>query len=282
MNGRWAMGFLTMVTCAAWADEPKDPTFRDDIVKKMQPSVGAEEQALRNLRNRPDGGLPTLEDIQRVRSRFEAARKPDAEWLKQKVAASGWPSIEAVGDPAAVLAFRLAQAGDPAARKEWLALALKLPAGACPKFGLALLADRVAADENRPSVYGMVVTGPEDKLVPFGGGAVAKIDERRKDLGLRPWAEHLAYGPKYFIWLPAPVPKAGPQADPKPKEPDDWQLRACERGRFRLLWPQEIDTPEVPASAAAILWGGVWHDEPLRQIAGAGRIDALPLRDRRA
>jgi hypothetical protein len=218
MNGRWAFGVLvTAVTCAASAGEPKDPAFRDEIVARMRPSVEAEKKADRRARDaramiraneRPEEAERQIrQGREDRRSRFEAALKTDAEWLKKKVAVSGWPSVTAVGDEAAALAFRLALAGDLASRKEWLALAEKLPAGECPPLGLVQLADRVAADEGRPSLYGMVLTGPAHKPVPFGGGDVAGIDKRRKALGIRPWGEHLAYAPGDFVWRPNPERK---------------------------------------------------------------------------
>jgi hypothetical protein len=57
--------------------------------------------------------------------------------------------------------------------------------------------------------------------------------------------------------------------EPRPKVPDDWQVRACERGRFRVLWPQEIDTPEKPDSPAAILWA--LHGMMSRSARSPGR-----------
>ncbi len=97
----------------------------------------------------------------RVRSRMSRAMcrtdRDNTQWLKADVAANGWFTISATGEPASRAAWLMAQHADRDRDFQPLVLALIEPlveTGEVAKGNYAYLWDRVAVGEDRPQLYG--------------------------------------------------------------------------------------------------------------------------------
>ena len=127
----------------------------------------------------------------------DGMREADGEnlpWLKEVVAARGWPGASLVGADGAHAAWLLAQHADadPAFQRRCLDLmAVAVEAGEATMREFAYLTDRVLLAEGRPQVYGT-------QVARRGGAWQARnlrdpegVDLRRETAGLGPLAEYL-------------------------------------------------------------------------------------------
>ncbi len=112
--------------------------------------------------------------------------------LEAMVEEHGWPGISSVGQDGAFASWMLAQHADQ--RPEFQARCLGLM-GAAVDMGeaesklLAYLHDRVCMHQKRPQRYGTQIR--PDALEPFELEDPARVDERRKAVGLEPLAAYL-------------------------------------------------------------------------------------------
>jgi hypothetical protein len=127
----------------------------------------------------------------------DAMREADEEnlpWLKEVVAAHGWPGSALVGTDGAHAAWLLAQHADadPAFQRQCLGLiGAAVEAGEASLLEYAYLTDRVLLAEGRSQVYGTQVTRRDDAWVPRDLRDPELVDERRAAAGLEPLAEYL-------------------------------------------------------------------------------------------
>jgi hypothetical protein len=115
-------------------------------------------------------------------------------WLKEVVAAHGWPGASLVGTDGAHAAWLLAQHADadPAFQRQCLGLiGAAVEAGEASLLEYAYLTDRVLLAEGRPQVYGTQVTRRDGAWVPRDLRDPELVDERRTATGLEPLAEYL-------------------------------------------------------------------------------------------
>ena len=162
---------------------------------------------------------------------LDAARAVDDEnlpWLKDVIAAHGWPGTSLVGADGANAAWLLAQHmdADPAFQRECLdLLTAAVEAGEATVIELAYLTDRVLLAEGQPQVYGTQVTRGEDGVVvPRDLRDPDGLDERRASVGLPSFAEYArAFDqpwnhqtrlkcPGCGAWAPFDKPEAGQPA----------------------------------------------------------------------
>jgi hypothetical protein len=151
-----------------------------------------------------DDGL-RLELLRRVEKDQVARKALDADamaeadgenlpWLKEVIAAHGWPGAALVGTDGAHAAWLLAQHADadPAFQRQCLGLiGAAVEAGEASLIEHAYLTDRVLLAEGRPQVYGTQVTRRGDAWVPRDLRDPELVDERRAAAGLEPLAEYL-------------------------------------------------------------------------------------------
>jgi hypothetical protein len=108
----------------------------------------------------------------------------------------GWPTVTLVGAEAARRAWLVAQHADRQLELQRRALALMtqaVDAGEASAQHLAMLCDRVLVNEGRPQIYGTQIAGVVDGApVPWPCEDPDHMDERRAEVGLDPFAVHIA------------------------------------------------------------------------------------------
>ncbi|GAB3088749.1 DUF6624 domain-containing protein [Micromonospora schwarzwaldensis] len=118
-------------------------------------------------------------------------------WLSQIVDRQGWPRRSRVGKEAATAAWLLAQHADhdPDFQRRCLRLlAQTVDDGEAEPSHLAYLTDRVRRAEGRPQRYGTQFWyGPAGPLQPQPIEDLQRLDERRRSVGLGPFAEYASH-----------------------------------------------------------------------------------------
>jgi hypothetical protein len=108
----------------------------------------------------------------------------------------GWPTPELVGEEAARRAWIVAQHADHQLHLQRRALALMteaVRAGGDDPARLAMLHDRLLINEGRPQIYGTQIAGIVDGApVPWPCENPEQMDQRRAEVGLDPFAVHIA------------------------------------------------------------------------------------------
>ncbi|GGU49622.1 hypothetical protein GCM10010211_12260 [Streptomyces albospinus] len=108
----------------------------------------------------------------------------------------GWPTAELVGAEAARSAWLLAQHADRRLEVQRRALRLMeraVAAGTAGPRELAFLRDRTLVNEGRRQVYGTQIAGVRDGApVPWPCEDPERMDERRAEVGIPPFAEYVA------------------------------------------------------------------------------------------
>ena len=107
-----------------------------------------------------------------------------------------WPGRRLVGDDGSRAAWLIAQYSieDPGLQKRCLeALDVAVAYGDADPVQYAYLFDRVRMSDGLDQLYGsQFVTGADGELEPWPVDDPAKVEERRRRLGLPPFAEHAA------------------------------------------------------------------------------------------
>ncbi|GGZ31365.1 hypothetical protein GCM10010387_26600 [Streptomyces inusitatus] len=108
----------------------------------------------------------------------------------------GWPTAEAVGEPAAQAAWLVAQHSDRQLGIQRRALGLMEQAVAAGSAGpreLAFLRDRTLVNEGRRQIYGTQIAGVKDgSPVPWPCEEPGRMDELRAEAGIEPFDEYVA------------------------------------------------------------------------------------------
>ncbi|MDT0322092.1 DUF6624 domain-containing protein [Streptomyces millisiae] len=148
-----------------------------------------EDQHVRGLL--PDTG-PWPSDV------LERMRRIDADntaFLKRVIAAHGWPGLSLVGRHAANAAWLIAQHSDADPEFQRHArdlIAEAVAKGEAPRRHLAYITDRCLVHEGQPQLYGTQYfdNGDGAGVRPRPIADLDRLDQRRAEAGLSPYAEH--------------------------------------------------------------------------------------------
>jgi len=114
-------------------------------------------------------------------------------WLDELVATRGWPGRTLVGADGAGAAWLLAQHADrdPELQRSFLeAPRGAVAAGEASRANLAYLEDRVRVHDGRPQLYGTQFTVTDGEFGRCPIEDPARLDERRAEAGLDPFAAY--------------------------------------------------------------------------------------------
>lgn len=117
-----------------------------------------------------------------------------ADRLAEIMAEHGWPTEALVGADAAKAAWLVAQHADrqlDVQRRAVELMATAVADGAASARDLAFLQDRLAVNEGREQRYGTQIGAVADgRPVPWPCEDPARLDERRAEVGIEPFAEY--------------------------------------------------------------------------------------------
>jgi hypothetical protein len=184
--------------------------YADDIAIDTVPVSAERARAVRDLDAMagPD---------QLYRGRADIARLTPDEWARQSaidsanmkrldeiIGAFGWPGLRFAGS-ASQTAFLVLQHADSASQHKYLPLMREaVRRNDAQGSQLALLEDRVRVSDGKPQLYGTQLTGDPLRFAPIEDEA--RVDERRRSVGLPPLADYAKmFGLSY---APAPAPAA--------------------------------------------------------------------------
>jgi uncharacterized protein (TIGR03067 family) len=173
----------------------KEPELRTELLARRKADQGTRLKYLEILRK--TGGKPegdNAEQLQALVAKIHEQDSKNGDWLKGIIKKHGWPGIALVGKDGAEAAFILAQhAGQDAEFQkkclELLTAAVK--AKDASAIHMAHLTDRVKVAAGEKQVYGTEVTEQDGTLVAVSIEDEAKVDERRKSVGLPALADAL-------------------------------------------------------------------------------------------
>jgi len=182
---------LTVVLVVGFSDgkapPPKDPKLREELLARLEKDQAARGRLIEAT---AAGKKPKPAEF----AEAVALDKDNREWLKGVVEKHGWPGKSLVGTDGAHAAWLLVQHADPDLpfQKKCLDL-LKAAVKASEADGpdLAYLTDRVLSNEGKKQLYGTQLVQTAGRMVPKPIEDEAKVDERRKEVGLQPLAEYL-------------------------------------------------------------------------------------------
>ncbi|MFD1367030.1 DUF6624 domain-containing protein [Actinoplanes sichuanensis] len=104
----------------------------------------------------------------------------------------GWPGPELVGPEAARRAWLIAQHADRQLHLQRRVLDLMTETGQ-DRTQVAMLRDRLLVNEGHPQIYGTQIAGVVDGVpVPWPCVDPEQMDQRRAEVGLDPYAVHVA------------------------------------------------------------------------------------------
>lgn len=137
-----------------------------------------------------------LGDDLEARLAYRRVASRNADRLMEIIDEVGWPTISLVGAQAAWSAWLVAQHADHQLCLQRRALELMASAverGEAEARLLAMLRDRVAVGEGRRQIYGTQILYLTDGTpVPWPCEDPERMDERRAEVGLEPFADYIA------------------------------------------------------------------------------------------
>jgi hypothetical protein len=125
---------------------------------------------------------------------MQKVHRENAKALDELVSRHGWPGISKVGLETIRAAWLVAQHAlcTPQLQRKFLRLLeLAAEAGDVPWKQVALLTDRIRFNEGRPQRYGIVLDWDEGGELGCELEDPQRVDERRADVGLPPFARSL-------------------------------------------------------------------------------------------
>jgi hypothetical protein len=123
----------------------------------------------------------------------EVAKRHGAR-IREIVAERGWPGRSLVGESGAFAAFLLVQHGGPDVQRACIgALRDAVTAGDADAEHLAAVTDRIELETGGLQIYGTHLMLDDDgEHAPLVGVVDAdRLDDRRRELGLEPWATYV-------------------------------------------------------------------------------------------
>ncbi|MEV4170051.1 DUF6624 domain-containing protein [Nonomuraea sp. NPDC049709] len=159
-----------------------DEELRAELLRRMEM-----DQAMRH----PAKGFPGDKRLARLQRLDEG----NTAWLYSVVANRGWPLISQVGERAARAAWLLAQhATSPEVQRLFhYVMADAVESDEASSHDFAYLEDRVRVRSGRPQLYGTQFHDGGDGLEPMPIEDPGLLDERRRAMGLEPFAEYEAF-----------------------------------------------------------------------------------------
>jgi hypothetical protein len=154
----------------------------------------SEDQRIRTL-VRPPAGQHTARLPDEVAAQWQRVDEDNTRWLADVVSARGWPGRTTAGEDGAAAAWLLAQHADrdPARQQRYLdALRGAAGQGEASPSHLAYLEDRVRVNAGRPQLYGTQFTETGGEVRPSPIEDPHRLDERRAEAGLEPFADYEA------------------------------------------------------------------------------------------
>ncbi|MDB5348984.1 MAG: hypothetical protein JWN86_231 [Planctomycetota bacterium] len=189
-----------LLLLASLAQDPagiKEPVLRAELLKRMKAEQDVRLDFVKlNPANKPI--TPVDREKPEIKAVFEKIEKIDKEnlaWFKGVVKAKGWPGKSMVGPDGAQGAFLIAQ--HAASDLDFMAECHKLlveahKAGDAEGQWVALMTDRLLIlKDKKKQRYGTQLESRDGKMVPQPIEDEAHVDERRKELGMRPLADYL-------------------------------------------------------------------------------------------
>jgi hypothetical protein len=168
--------------------------YVDDELRRELLARREEDQRVRHLaceRSDPDTGrLP--DDLA---ERWQRVDHDNTRWLADLLASRGWPGRTLVGEEAAQAAWLLAQHADhdPVQQHAFLAaLRIAVTQGEASAAHLAYLEDRVRVNAGQPQLFGTQFTVTGGTFGPHPIEDPARLDQRRAQAGLAPFADYEA------------------------------------------------------------------------------------------
>ena len=153
-----------------------------------------EDQRIRNLvSSQPGGYMVRLPD--ELAAEWQRIDEENTRWLAEVLSARGWPGRTLVGEDGAGAAWLLAQHADrdPVQQRAFLhALRSAAAQGQASRAHLAYLEDRVRVNADQPQLYGTQFTVTDGELGPSPIEDRERLDERRAEAGLEPFADYEA------------------------------------------------------------------------------------------
>lgn len=166
-----------------------DEELRRDLLARQD-----EDQRIRALA-RPAPGQYTFRLPDEVAAEWKRIDEDNTRWLGEVVMVRGWPGQTLVGEDGAAAAWLLAQHADrdPAQQRAFLdALRGAVDQGEASPSHLAYLEDRVRVNAGQPQLYGTQFTVADGELEPRPIEDPQRLDERRAQAGLEPFADYEA------------------------------------------------------------------------------------------
>lgn len=130
-----------------------------------------------------------------VAAQWRRIDEDNTRWLGEVLGARGWPGRTLTGEDGAAAAWLLAQHADrdPVRQRGFLdALRGAVGQGEASPAHLAYLEDRVRVNAGRPQLYGTQFTVTGGHLAPHPVEDPQRLDERRAEAGLEPFADYHA------------------------------------------------------------------------------------------
>ena len=153
-----------------------------------------EDQRIRNLvSSQPGAYMVRLPD--ELAAEWQRIDEENTRWLAEVLSARGWPGRTLVGEDGAGAAWLLAQHADhdPVQQRAFLhALRGAVAQGQASRAHLAYLEDRVRVNAGQPQLYGTQFTVTDGELGPSPIEDRERLDERRAEAGLEPFADYEA------------------------------------------------------------------------------------------
>jgi hypothetical protein len=166
----------------------------DEELRRELLTRAEEDQRVRRMASPPKGQyVVRLSDAE-----AEEWRRVDTgntRWLADLLATRGWPGRTLAGADGARAAWLLAQHADrdPDLQRTFLdALRGAVAAGEASPAELAYLEDRVRVADGRPQLYGTQFAVTDGEFGPCPMEDPARLDERRAEAGLEPFAVYQA------------------------------------------------------------------------------------------
>jgi hypothetical protein len=196
-------------------EAPKEPELAKELAKRYATDQAARKELIEFSTKHNLFAKPITADTD---PKIAAAHKALIEkltaedlrnrlWLKEIVEKHGWPGQSLVGKVGAQTAWLLAQHADSDRefQKKCLAKMEAMPKGEVEPKHIAYLTDRILVGEGKKQKYGTQAKFQDGKVLPAPIEDEAKVDQRRKSLGLEPLADYLKLMEKMY----APPKKPG-------------------------------------------------------------------------
>jgi hypothetical protein len=159
---------------------PADSGLREELLALAAADQAFRAQPIASLR-----GAALAQESARDRARGTR--------IAEIVAAVGWPGATLVGEDGSDAAWLLVQhADEDVAFQKRAVLLLKdaVAAGEASARSMAYLTDRVCVNLGQPQIYGTQFHGDAETFAPFPIADPARLEKRRANLGLEPFAEN--------------------------------------------------------------------------------------------